>query len=150
MTEKEKIADFLNSKSFALVGVSENKGKFGNYVYDELIKKGIKTYPINSKLNEYKGVKCYQSLDTLPERVDALIISVKPGSAIELLTEALKSNIKKVWLQQGSESREVLDFCQKNNISAISKRCLMMFIADDSSPHNLHKFFLKLFGKYPK
>lgn len=150
MTEKEIITDFLGSKVFALAGVSANKDKFGNYIYDELVKKGIKTYPLNPNLSEYKGVKCYPGLDSLPEKVDALICSVKPTSVLNVLEEAKKAEIKKVWLQQGSESKEAIEYCNKNNINVVSKRCFMMFIADDSFPHNLHKFLSKFFGKYPK
>ncbi|MCX7735237.1 MAG: CoA-binding protein [Candidatus Kapabacteria bacterium] len=150
MTEKEIITDFLSSEAFALAGVSNNKDKFGNYLYDELIKKGIKTYPLNPSLSEYKGVKCYPSLDSLPEKVDALICSLKPKNVMSVLEDAKKAEIKKVWLQQGSESKEAIEFCKANNINVVSKRCLMMFIAEDSFPHNLHKFLSKFFGKYPK
>ncbi len=150
MTEKQIIIDFLTSKTFALAGVSVNKDKFGNYIYDELMNKGIKTFPINPKLKEYKGVVCYPNLESLPEKVDALICSVKPQKVLDLLTDAQKADIKKVWLQQGSESKEALDFCRENSISVVSKRCLMMFLSDDSFPHNLHKFFSIVFGKYPK
>lgn len=150
MTEKEKITDFLSSEAFALAGVSNNKDKFGNYIYDELIKKGIKTYPLNPSLSEYKGVKCFPSLDSLPEKVDALICSVKPNNIMSILEDAKKAKIKKVWLQQGSESREAIEFCKANNINVVSKRCLMMFIAEDTFPHNFHKFLSKFFGKYPK
>lgn len=150
MTEKEIITDFLSSKVFALAGVSNNKDKFGNYIYDELLKKGIKTYPINPNLTEYKGQKCYQNLESLPEKVDALICSIKPEKVINILADAQKADINKVWLQQGSESKEAIEFCNKHNINVISKRCLMMFVSDDSFPHNLHKFFSKVFGKYPK
>jgi predicted CoA-binding protein len=150
MSEKEMITDFLASKVFALAGVSNNKDKFGNYIYDELVKKEIKTYPVNPNLTEYKGVKCYQTLDSLPEKVDALICSVKPDAVLKLLEDAQKNEIKKVWLQQGSESKEAIEFCNQHNMNVVSKRCLMMFLADESFPHNLHKFFVKVFGKYPK
>lgn len=150
MTEKEIITDFLSSKAFALAGVSNNNGKFGNYIYDELIKKGIKAYPLNPGLTEYKGVKCYPSLDCLPEKVEALICSVKPANVLSILEDAKKAEIKKVWLQQGSESKEAIQFCKENNINVVIKRCFMMFIADDAFPHYLHKFISKFFGKYPK
>lgn len=150
MSEKEMISEFLSSKVFALAGVSNNKDKFGNYIYDEMIKKEKNTYPLNPNLTEYKGVKCYQTLDSLPEKVDALICSVKPDSVLNLLEDAHINNIKKVWLQQGSESNEAIEFCRTHNMNVISKRCFMMFLSDDSFPHNLHKFFSKVFGKYPK
>ena len=40
MNSKAVVDDFVSQKSFAVVGVSRNKRKFGKYIYKELKKGG--------------------------------------------------------------------------------------------------------------
>lgn len=44
--ELPKIEGFLNLRSFALVGASATKKKFGNYILKAMVDRGFKVYPI--------------------------------------------------------------------------------------------------------
>ncbi|MFB0545865.1 MAG: CoA-binding protein, partial [Anaerolineae bacterium] len=41
-----------NNRTFAVVGVSQNRQKYGHEVFEALLAKGYRVYPINPKYNE--------------------------------------------------------------------------------------------------
>ena len=58
--------------------------------------------------------------------------------------------ITRLWIQQGAESAEALELCREHGLSAISKRCIMMFAEPVGGIHTFHRFFARLFGSYPR
>jgi predicted CoA-binding protein len=53
-------------------------------------------------------------------------------------------------MQQGSESRNAIKFCEENGISAVHNECIMMFVEPVKSIHSFHRWINKLVGKYPQ
>ncbi len=149
MTSKALVEDFLNQKKIAIVGVSHNKRKFGNAIHSELKKKGYENFPVNPKLNESEGDKCYPSLSSLPDEVDALIISVAPDKTKLVVEEAKNAGMKKIWIQRGSQSTEASKFCSEYNIEVVSGECILMFAEPSMFIHRAHKWINKISGKLP-
>jgi predicted CoA-binding protein len=145
----ETIHEFLDHRIIAVAGASRNKQKFGNVIFRELIKKGYEPVPLNPNTEDIEGYKCYPTIETLPVEVKALVLVTPPAQSYLLVQEALSHGIKHIWIQQGAESPEVLDFCKKNQINYISGHCILMFLEPVKSIHKLHRFFSKLFGAYP-
>jgi predicted CoA-binding protein len=146
---KEKIQQFFASKQIAVVGVSENKVKFGGSLYRELSKAGYNMVPVNPHLQEFEGKKCYASVSDLPAETDAVIIVTKPAQAIEIVKEAERKGIKQIWLQQGSEDNDIIEYVKGKDMNVIYKKCAIMF-GNPKGFHGFHAFLTKLFGKFPK
>lgn len=146
---KEKIDQFFSSKKYAVVGVSEDKRKFGGSLYKEFVKAGFDTTPVNPKLTEFQGKKCYPSVNDLPEDIDAVVVSTKPKHTINVVKDAENKGIKQIWLQQGSEDEEIIEYVANKDLNVIYKKCAIMF-ANPKGLHGFHAFLVKLFGKYPK
>ncbi len=53
------IQNFINSKSIAVVGVSNSRKKFGNRLYRELKEKGYRVFPINPLREKVEGDICF-------------------------------------------------------------------------------------------
>jgi uncharacterized protein len=149
MTSIKTINEFLSLKNFAVVGVSKDRKKFGNSVYRSLKTKGYNVYPVNNTIDEIEGEKCYSDLTSLKNIIEGVIIVVPSISAVEVTKEAINLGIKNIWLQQGSESEEVIGLCEKNNVSFISKECILMFAQPLEFVHRFHRSINKVFGKYP-
>ena len=58
--------------------------------------------------------------------------------------------IKNIWMQQGSEAKDAINFCKDNGIDVVHGECILMFAEPVSSIHSLHRWINKLIGKYPK
>lgn len=145
----EKINQFFESKQFAVVGVSENKRKFGGTIFKEFIKAGYNTLPVNPNLQEFEGHKCYTSVSNLPNETEAVVVVTKPEQTINIVKEVANKGIKNIWLQQGAENEEAIKFAEENNLNIIYKKCAIMF-ANPKGIHGFHAFLSKLFRTYPK
>ena len=150
MTSKELVDDFVNQKSYAVVGVSRNGKKFGNVIYKELKKKGIKAYPVNPNINEYEGERCYPGLADIPDTIDGAIINVPPAQTEKVVIDAHTAGIDKVWLQQGSQSETAVEYCKEHDIDCVSNECILMFLEPAAFIHRAHKWTWGVVGKLPR
>jgi len=149
MNSKKAVEDFLAQKKIAVVGVSRKKTKFGNAIYKELKQKGYNVFPINPHINNFEGDTCYPDLYSLPEKVDAVIINVPPAQTEKVVREAKEAGIKKVWLQQGSQSEPAIKYCKENGIDCVSNECILMFAQPPAFIHRAHKWVWGVLGKLP-
>lgn len=150
MTSKATIDNFLAQKKLAVVGVSRNKNKLGNIIFRTLKERGYLVYPINPNAETIEGAQCYPSLRKLPEPVDGIVINVPPGKTLDVLKSAQELNLRRVWLQQGSESNEVISFCMINKFEFISGHCILMFAEPVGFGHRFHRWLWKILGKLPQ
>lgn len=119
--------NLVNKKQvFAVIGVSENTEKYGYKVFLNLKQKGYEVYPINPKYKIINNNKCYSSLKELPVIPDVVVSVVPPQVTNEIVKEIKKLNIKKIWMQPGSESSDAIEFCKKNSIEVVSNTCIMI------------------------
>ena len=150
MSTKKAIESFLEEKSIAVVGVSRSGRKFGNSVYNELRQKGYKVFPINPHTDKIGDDPCYANLAAVPEAVGGVVAVVPPEVTREIAKQAKEAGIRKMWLQRGSESPEVISYCEEQGIEAVHGECILMFADPVASFHKVHRFFRSLFGKMPK
>ena len=150
MTSQKAIDDFLSIKNIAVVGVSREKGKFGNAIYKELKKKGFNTFGINPNLYEIEGDKCYSCLKDVQQSLEGVVTCLHPSKTASIVMEAKELGINNVWMQQGSESDEAIKYCQENGMNEIHKECILMFAKPVKSFHSFHKWIWKVLGKLPE
>ncbi len=150
MVKRKIIDEFLSSKKLAIVGVSRSGRKFGNTVLNELRIKGYKVFPVNSNAKKINEEECYSNLNTLPEKVDGVVIVVPFYETERVVRDALNAGINRIWLQQGSESKEAINFCENNGISVVYGECILMFAEPAGLFHRFHRSFNKLIGRLPK
>jgi predicted CoA-binding protein len=145
---KKEIEDFVQSKRFALMGASRTGKKFGNAIADELTLKGYEVFLVHPEAKEISGRTCYPNLAALKGQVDAVIICLPPAKAKQAVMDAADAGMKKIWLQQGSQSPEVLAKAKELGLSPVSGKCIMMYAEPVNSLHKWHRAFNKLFGQY--
>jgi predicted CoA-binding protein len=149
MTSRASVDNFLSCKDIAVVGVSRKGSKFGNVIYKELKKKGIAIYGVNPSMESIFGDKCYNNLLELEGKIDGVINVVSPTKTLEVVKEVNKIGVKNIWMQQGSETEEAINFCRENGINEVHKECILMFAEPVKSIHGIHRWFWKLLGKLP-
>ena len=150
MTKREKIEQFLSCKNFAITGVSRTEEKFGNAVYKELTNKGMKLFAVNPKAVSPSNIEFFTSFDKIPVPVDGIISAVPRVESMNIAFDAIRHGIRNIWFQQGTASKEALDFCKQNKINAVSGECILMFTEPVKSIHKFHRTIKKMFGRYPK
>ena len=105
-------------------------------------------YPIHPSATEIDGVTCYPRFDALPEPVSAAVVVVPAAQGVAVVQDAAKAGIRKIWLQQGAESPDVLEACREIGIEPISGECILMF-SDPRGFHRFHRWVRKIAGSLP-
>ena len=82
--------------------------------------------------------------------MENLYIVTPSKHTLSILKAAIGTQIKRVWIQQNSETEEALAFAQQNNLTVVSKKCILMFAEPVRGFHNFHRWLAKVPGSYPK
>lgn len=149
MTTTTSVNQFLSQKRLALAGASRSGKKFGNMVLKDLTKKGYEVALVHPEAREIDGHKCYSSLGEIPGEIGGLLLVVPPEQTEQLVRQAASIGIKNVWMQQGSESPDSVQFCRENGVNEVHGECILMF-AQPAGFHKLHRWIRGLTGKLPK
>ncbi len=91
-----------------MVGASTDRSKYGNRIFRDLRQAGYTVYPVNSKGGEIEVLRAYPSLADLPERPQVVDIVVPPKMTEEIVRQCAELGLKRVWMQPGAESEEVI------------------------------------------
>lgn len=150
MVKREVVNEFLSCSKIAVAGVSRTGKKFGNSAVRELRKKGYSVLPVNPNANEIEGEKCFSNLNQLPEKVDAALVVVPPDESMKVVKDAVSAGIKNIWLQQGSESTEAINYCNDNGVKIVYGQCILMFAEPAEFFHKAHRWVKGFTGKLPK
>jgi hypothetical protein len=143
----QAIEEFLQCQSVAVAGVSRQRNKFGNAVFRDLRAKGWQLLPVNPKASMIEGVTCYPNLSALPEKTPGLLVVTPRAQTEGVISEACRLGIRRIWIQQSSETAAALQLCRENGITPVSGLCVLMFAEPCRFPHSLHRFFFRLFSR---
>ena len=110
----------------AVVGATDNPGKYGNIIYRDLKRKGFTVYPVNKNRDTVDGEKTYRSLDELPQHPTIVNVVVPPHEALLVLEKCKELGLDNVWLQPGAESSEVISFLEAGNFNYLASACIMV------------------------
>ncbi|HTN13751.1 MAG TPA: acetate--CoA ligase family protein [Sphingomonadaceae bacterium] len=74
----KQIDRLLRPKSVAVVGASDRHGALGATLLNNLVQYEFAgdIYPVNPKREEIQGLKCYASVDQLPEGIDCAVLAI--------------------------------------------------------------------------
>lgn len=124
--ETDQIETFLDTiKTIAIVGISRNKHKDSHYVGRYLQKAGYTIYPVNPGADEILGVKAYPDLKSIPEKIDAVDVFIKPEYVPEVVDQSLLINPKVIWLQLGTGTHpNEVEKAKDAGVMMVQNRCM--------------------------
>ena len=123
---QDLIKEFMDYKRFAVVGATDDTEKYGNKIFKNLKNRGYEVYPVNPRLKELEGTKCYPKLANIPVKVDVVDFVVPPPVTEEILKECQRLGLNRVWLQPGSASEAAIAFCHENDLKVVHDVCVML------------------------
>jgi predicted CoA-binding protein len=126
LTSPSDIDRFLSLRSFAVVGASRDRSKYGNIVYRELRSRGFRVFAVNPRAAEIEGEPSYPALDALPEPVDGAVIVVPPAETERAVRAAVAGGIRAIWMQPGAESEAAIRTCEENGLCTIHSACVLL------------------------
>jgi predicted CoA-binding protein len=103
-TNDRAVDRFLAGDSFAVVGASADREKYGNKVLRAYLQAGRRVFPVNPNAGEIEGQRSYPDLASLPEPVHGVSIVTPPAITEKVVEQAAAAGIRHVWMQPGAES----------------------------------------------
>lgn len=107
------------AKRIAVIGVTQNKEKYGYKIYIKLkeLKKII--FGISPIYKEIEGEKTYESLNDVHEPIDLAVFVVNPKLGSGYVEACKKANIKRVWMQPNTLDDSLYERFKKEKIKVI-------------------------------
>jgi uncharacterized protein len=139
---KQAVAEFLGQKRIAVTGVSRSPKDHGaNVVYKRLRDRGYTVFPINPHAEQVEDDPAYADLESVPGRVDAVVIGTSPAHAEETVRECVDLGIGRVWMHRGpgagSVSEEATRFGREHGVTVIDGGCPCMFGPTADTGHKI-------------
>lgn len=120
------VSDILRQNhTFAVVGVSQDPAKYGHEIFEALLNKGYRVYPINPKYQAVDGHPCYPSLEALPEKPEVAVAVVPPAVTEKVVDTCARLGIGTVWMPPGAWSEKAVETCEANGIQEVHDVCLV-------------------------
>lgn len=92
------IAEFLDQRNIAVVGVSRTDASFANAIFRRLKDAGYRVFPVNPNMDAFEGERCYPSVGRIEEAVDGVLIAAGPDVTDVVVDECIGLGIKRVWM----------------------------------------------------
>jgi predicted CoA-binding protein len=109
-------------KVWAVVGASRNPERYGHEVLTALRQAGKAVLPVNPRYTEIDGLACYDSLATLAQKPDVVVLALAPkGSAAAIA--AMPALDVLVWLPPGCWSEGALEACRERGNRMVHDVC---------------------------
>lgn len=115
-----EIAAFLASGSFAVVGASADRAKYGNKVLRCYQQHGLPVVAVNPKGAAVEGAPGYASLRDVPEDVRAVSVVAPPVAAAAIVADARARGISHLWFQPGAEDEAAIAAALRGDMNVIA------------------------------
>ncbi|MCC6534548.1 MAG: acetate--CoA ligase family protein [Burkholderiales bacterium] len=95
-TARASLRLLLNPDSIAVIGASEDSGKFGGRVIEYLLKFGYRgrLIPINPRVATVRGLQAYPSIRSQPHRIDVAVIAAPARYVADAIDECAQSAVR--------------------------------------------------------
>ena len=95
-----------NSKTIAVVGISDTPERPSNGVSRYMQSQGYRIIPVNPMIEEVLGEKSYPDLKSVPEPIDMVDIFRRSELVGPVVDEAIEVGAKYIWMQDGVINEE--------------------------------------------
>lgn len=114
------IAQFLAVGSFAVVGASTDREKYGNKVLRCYQQHDLPVVGVNPKVRSVEGATCYATLRDVPDGPRAVSVVAPPGAAAQVLADARAAGATQVWFQPGAEDMAAVETARTGGMNVIA------------------------------
>jgi hypothetical protein len=115
------IEEFVGLRRWAVVGVSDDKSKFGRRIFESMRGAGYEVVPVHPAITTLDDgtpvVKRITDMSPPPEVVDLVI---PPAATVKVVQDCIDAGVKRVWFQPGAESAEAIALAEANGVDVIA------------------------------
>jgi acetyl coenzyme A synthetase (ADP forming)-like protein len=135
----EQLDKFFKAGSVAVIGASSKPKKIGYEILRNLSQYDYKgrVYPINPKADKILNLKCYTSIQDVPDEIDLVVIAVSSVYTPQILEECGQKSVracvivsggfKELGKEHAKIEEETLEIAKKYGIRIIGPNCIGIF-----------------------
>jgi len=124
--QEQWVAEWPTLRNWAVVGVSQDRDKYGNKIYRSLRGAGYHVQAVHPKLTEVEGDPCYPSVADLPQVPDVVDLVIPPSAVPAVLAQCAAKGVTRIWFQPGSESPEALAKATELGLQVVHDACILI------------------------
>lgn len=112
--------DILNKYyHFAVLGVSQNKEKFGYKIFKRLLERNYDVYGISPIYDQVDHIPLYKSLESIDGPIDVVVFVVNKKYAYDYIDEMTSLGIHYAWMQPNTYDDQLLEYMKSVGITPI-------------------------------
>jgi uncharacterized protein len=116
--------------NIAIIGASADRKKFSNKCLRAYKSKGYGTFPVNPGEEEIEGLKCYESIKDIPQKIDIVSVYLPPRICKKIVVEILSKKPETVYMNPGTWDEKIENELNNGGIK-VKKECSILAIGID-------------------
>ncbi|HDX9590982.1 TPA: CoA-binding protein [Bacillus pseudomycoides] len=122
---RTEIGEILkNSKTIAVVGLSDNPERTSYMVSKAMQDAGYRIIPVNPTVDTVLGEKAVKSLTEIKEPVDIVNVFRRSEFLMDVAKEVVLIEARTFWAQLGLQDEETYHFLKEKGYTVIMDRCI--------------------------
>ncbi|TXC91770.1 CoA-binding protein [Metabacillus litoralis] len=122
---RQEIGEILKqSKTIAVVGLSDNPDRTSYMVSKAMQDAGYEIIPVNPTVDEVLGQKAVSSLRDIKTHVDIVNVFRRSEHLLSVAEEFLEIDADIYWAQLGLENEDAYNLLKKANKTVVMNRCI--------------------------
>jgi predicted CoA-binding protein len=113
-------------ETVAVLGASPKPARYSHKAILALKAAGHRVLPVNPGQTEIDGLTCYPDLAACPGKVDTITVYVNPSILVRHVEDMISVRPRRVILNPGTESKEVIDRLEGAGIEVLQDCTLVM------------------------
>ncbi len=129
MNDTDLMRLFKESKTIAVVGLSDNPARPSHGVARFLQRQNFRVIPVNPALTEVLGEKCYPRVQDIPDSVDIVDVFRRSEFMPEVVADALTKRPRCIWMQEGVIHPEAARTAEAAGVPVVMDHCILKELA---------------------
>lgn len=114
-----------NTRTIAVVGLSDKADRPSHHVAEYLQTQGYRIIPVNPGVVSILGQRSYASLQDIPEPVDMVNVFRRSDAVPVIVEDAIAIGAKSLWLQEGVVHEQAAAQAQAAGLVVVMDRCVL-------------------------
>ena len=125
MNDSELKQLLQNTRTIAVVGLSEKPDRPSHHVAAYLQSVGFRIIPVNPSVVSTLGERSYPTLRDIPEPVDMVDVFRRSEAVPQIAQDAIAIGARSLWLQEGVIHEEAAAVAQAAGLQVVMDRCIL-------------------------
>lgn len=132
----DKLDAIFSPESVAVIGASSSPGKVGHDIFANILRGGYTgtLYPVNPTARSILSVRCYPSIEEIPDPIDLAMVILPPKIALKTVDDCIRKGVKGIVIvsagfkEVGGEGaiieNQIAVKCREAQIRLVGPNCL--------------------------